>query len=132
MHKLITATSICFFMFILWIIHLANMNDGGVVFDFVKSIPYGDKVAHTLLFGLLALMVTISLKFRTLGYGRVKIYYGALLVSLFVVAEEFSQIFIPARTFDLGDLAGDAIGILVAVVIAYFLNKNLTKNEKNN
>ena len=126
MYKLILAVAVVFFAFILWIIYLANTGGSSVFFDFVRSIPHGDKLGHMCLFGFLTLVTILGSKFRSFACGRFKLYYGAVLVGLFVVGEELSQAFIPSRTFDFVDLAADSVGITIAVGIAYVANKHLT------
>jgi len=126
LYKLILTIAVVFFAFILWIIYLANTGGSSVFFDFIRSIPYGDKLGHMCLFGFLALVTIIGSKFRTFSCGGLTLYYGAVLVGLFVVVEELSQAFIPSRTFDFVDLAADSVGIIIAVGIAYVANKHLT------
>ena len=64
-----------------------------------------------------------AFKRKTFSVGRLNVYYGVAIVSLFVIAEELSQAFIPSRTFDYADLSADAAGILLAVGLAYLLKK---------
>lgn len=123
MHKIVIGGATCFFGFILWVIYLANAGDRNVLFDFVGSLPYGDKLGHFCLFGALTLFVVVATKFRSFSLGRLHIYYGVVVVALFVLAEEVSQVFIVTRTFDLIDLAADIIGIVMAASIALFINK---------
>lgn len=125
MYKLILTIAFVFFAFILWVIYLANTGGSSIFFDFVRSIPYGDKLGHMGLFGFLTLVTIIGSKFRCFSCGRFKLYYGAVLVGLFVVGEELSQLFIPSRTFDFVDLAADSLGITLAVGIAYVASKHL-------
>jgi hypothetical protein len=119
MHRISATIAIGFFMFILWIIYLANTGEKSIFFDFVRSFPYGDKVGHAGLFGFLTLVAVIGSKFRCFNFGKFKIYHGATWVVLFVVGEEISQAFIPSRTFDLVDLVADVVGIAVATCMAY-------------
>ncbi|WP_445776893.1 VanZ family protein [Shewanella sp.] len=100
-----------FFCFILWVIYLANTGAQSILFDLVRHIPYGDKVGHMLLFGLLTFVANLALQSRHFTLGRIPLYYGAVLVSIFVLIEEISQGFIPSRTLDIIDLMADAIGI---------------------
>lgn len=128
MYKLITAISVIFFVFILWIIYLANTGANSIFFDFIHAIPYGDKLGHIGLFGFLTLTAIIAFKFRSVTCGALRLYSGAALVITFVILEEISQAFIPSRTFDLTDLAADAVGIVSAMVIAFLINKYLVKS----
>lgn len=123
MHKLIVATTIGFFAFILGVIYLANTGGSSIFFDFVRSIPYGDKLGHAGLFGTLTFLAVVASKFSVYQCGKLKIYYGAALVALFVIGEELSQAFIPSRTFDYGDLAADSVGIVTASCLAYLVSK---------
>ncbi|WP_308367755.1 MULTISPECIES: VanZ family protein [unclassified Microbulbifer] len=127
MPKLTTAISTSFFLFILWVIYLANNGSDSLFFDFVKSIPYGDKIGHFFLFGTLTLTVVVASRFRSFTVGWLNIYYGGVLVALFVLGEEISQAFIPFRTFDLADLTADTLGILMAIGAAYLTRKYLIK-----
>ncbi len=89
--------------------------------------PNGDKYGHMGLFGFLTFAAIIGLKFKSFPLGKLNVYWGAGLVIIFVVAEELSQSFIPSRTFDLTDLAADAIGISSAIGLAYLVNIHFIK-----
>lgn len=117
----------CFFVFILWILYLANTGGNSLFFDFIRSIPYGDKLGHMGLFGFLTLAVVVGSKFRAFQFGKLNVYYGAALVTFFAIGEEFSQLFISSRTFDLLDLVANFVGIALAVSIAYLTNKYVIK-----
>jgi polysaccharide biosynthesis protein VpsQ len=119
MYRVTSTLAFCFFLFILWIIYLANTGSSSIFFNFVRSIPYGDKWGHVGLFGFLTLLAIVGSKFRSFSCGRLNIYYGAAVVFLFALVEELSQAFIPSRTFDFVDLVANSIGILVSVGFAY-------------
>ncbi|MFN3581325.1 MAG: VanZ family protein [Pseudomonas sp.] len=128
MYKLVSATAICLFIFMVWIIYLANTGSSSVFFDFVRSIPYGDKLGHLGLFGFLTLLAVIGSRFRTFALGTFRLYYGAAVVALFAIGEELSQAFIPSRTFDLLDLAANSVGIVLAVCVTYLMSKCFTNS----
>lgn len=127
MYKFIVILASAFFVFILWIIYLANTGGNSIFFDFVRSIPNGDKLGHLFLFGTLTFGVVVGTRFRSFTLGKLNIYYGVVLVAAFVVIEELSQAFIPTRTFDFIDLTADILGMLIAVCLAYFANIHLAK-----
>lgn len=129
MYKLIGLLACCFFAFIVWIIYLANTGGDSIFFEFVKAIPYGDKLGHFGLFGCLTLVAVLGLRFRSFALGRFRIYYGAALVFMFATGEEFSQAFVPSRTFDLIDLAADLTGIIMAVTVSYWASKYMLKRS---
>jgi VanZ family protein len=122
--------AVCFFAFILWVIYLANHGRPSLFFEFVQSFPNGDKLGHFCLFGTLTLLSIVATKFKSFPLGKLNIYYGFLLVALFVLSEELSQAFISTRTFDLIDLSADAAGILVSTCLAKAVEKRLNKMGK--
>lgn len=122
MYNLMRVFAVAFFSFILWVIYLANTGGQSVFFELIRGIPYGDKVGHFCLFGVLTFIATVGLKFKTFGLASFRIYYGAALVLLFVIFEELSQAFIPARTLDSMDLLADFFGIGFATLLAYLIN----------
>ncbi len=110
-----------FFCFILWILYLANTGQQSLFFDLLLGVPYGDKISHLCLFGLLTLAANISFKFKTIQYLNRRMYLGTLLVTIFVIIEELSQYFIPSRTLDIYDFMADIIGIVIFTLISYWL-----------
>ncbi|PKG84298.1 trypsin [Colwellia sp. 75C3] len=120
---LIPLCAIVFFCFILWVIYLANTGQNSVLFQFVASIPYGDKLGHFCLFGLLTLATNVAFKLKSFKVYSKELFLGTALVFTFVVIEECSQYFIPNRTFDLMDLSADFIGILFFNVVTSYLKK---------
>ena len=91
-----------FFIGICYIIFLADTADYNFAFHMVGQIPYGDKICHALLYGMMALLLNYGLGFRKFHTFQV----GSIIVLTFATLEEFSQYFIPSRTFDFGDLLG--------------------------
>jgi len=121
---LIPLLSVSFFGFILWIIYLANTGQNSLFFNFVASIPYGDKLGHFCLFGLLTLAANFTFKLKSFQLMSFEVYLGSLLVLTFVVIEELSQFYIPNRTMDVLDFAADFIGIV-------FFNRSTTYIRKH-
>ncbi len=128
MQKVISAVTILFFIFILWIIYLANSGSESIFFDLVHALPFGDKIGHLGLFGSLTLGSNLLTKGKLLSLGSVRMYYGTLFVSLFVTIEEGTQYFIPSRTFDLIDLSADAVGIGVATGVTFLLVRKKSRD----
>ncbi|TLU66437.1 trypsin [Thalassotalea litorea] len=113
--------ALAFFGFVLWVIYLANIGHNNALFQWVAQTPYGDKLGHFFIFGFLTLITNASLKFRTLVFGKLNLYLGTLLVSVFVLAEEFSQGFLPTRNMDIEDVIADAIGIILFTAISHLI-----------
>lgn len=139
MYKVISTISVSFFVFIGWIIYLANTGQKSIFFDLVARIPYGDKLGHFCLFGCLTLAANLLLKFRRVNFSNVPIsnvpiYTGTVLVFLFVLIEELSQHFIPNRTLDGVDLIADIIGIILfnflTILLANWVEKLTADKHK--
>ncbi len=127
MYKVISVLAVCFFLFIVWIIYLANTGGQSVFFDLVRSVSYGDKLGHAGLFGFLTVLATIGLKFQFMKWGSIRVYYGVALVLSFVMLEECSQAFIPTRTFDLVDMFANLFGILFGAMGCFLGKKYFLK-----
>jgi VanZ family protein len=123
-----------FFIFISYIIFLADTADYNFAFYLVGHVPYGDKIAHAVLYGVMALLLNYALGFRRVRFPthlptihHIKAfssftykgalgnapYIGSIIVLVFATLEEFSQYFIPSRTFDLWDLGADFVGVVL-------------------
>ena len=122
MKKFIPVFSIVFFGFILWVIYLANTGRDSIFFELVRSIPYGDKLGHFCLFGILTLGVNFALKLKTLIFRSYKLYFGSILVLCFAATEELSQYFIPNRTLDSIDFIADISGIAFFSLLTKLIN----------
>ncbi len=68
------------------------------------------KLAHMLMFGVLAILVYIALGFKT-------ILHAFLLASLYAGLDEFHQTFVPTRQGVLTDIIIDSLGALVGLLI---------------
>ena len=112
-----------FFLFILWIIIVADSADYNYAFFMVGTIPYGDKIAHALLYGVMAMLLNFGLDFKTKQFLGLNLQVGAMIVLLFAGLEELSQYYFPSRTLDIYDFVADFIG----VVLASFISKPFRK-----
>jgi hypothetical protein len=107
---------------LLTLIAVVDLGNYKSFFHLVYAIPYGDKVGHFILIGLLAFAVNLSF-----GGRKVKLFkhfevHGLIIVLAIVTFEEFTQLLVETRTFDLGDLGCDYAGIFVFGQLArYFL-----------
>lgn len=100
-----------FFILISYIIFLADTADHNFAFKILGGISYGDKIAHALLYGTMAYLLNYGLNY--LKVSKWNILLGSLLVLSFSTIEEFTQYFISSRTFDLGDLVANFIGVVL-------------------
>lgn len=107
--------------FIILIIVMADMGALNPLIYWIHSMPYGDKVGHFILIGVLSFVVNMSLgatRFYWLGQSVLK---GSLIIFILITLEEFSQLFIASRHFDIGDLFSNYLGILVLGHCAIYL-----------
>ena len=100
-----------FGLFILLIIVLADRGQLGIL-GWLDRIPFGDKIGHFVLYGILTLLLDLAL-FRSLPHldRRLLSLRIAFILALLIGLEEFSQIFFPNRSFDLVDLAFSYLGV---------------------
>lgn len=99
---------------ILYGIFLADTNSKGVkIFSLIDKIPYGDKIAHFLLFGALAWSLNYTLSCKKLYFKKLSFQLGASIVLTFAILEEITQLFIPTRSFDYFDILADVLGVTI-------------------
>ncbi len=108
------------------IIILADVRQTQYLFTFIKSLPFGDKIGHFCLMGMLSLLVNLALNAKTFRFWKLNYLLGSLIVLTVVTAEEFSQIFVRGRTFDAGDLVFDYAGIFIFGEAARFNCRKVT------
>jgi VanZ family protein len=71
--------------------------------------------------GMFSLPLNLALKARMVHIWKLSYLLGSLIVGLIVTLEEFSQIYVSGRTFDLGDLLFDFAGIFIFGEVARFI-----------
>ena len=105
-------SAILFSLFIITIIVLADTGRLGIL-KIINQIPYGDKVGHFILYGILTLLLDLTL-IRSLPNRSPKqvVVSIGLILALLIGLEEFSQQYFPSRTFDLVDLAFSYLGVI--------------------
>ena len=100
-----------FGVFLITIVVLADAHHLGFLtrlYDF----PYGDKVGHFLIFGLLSLLVNLAvLERRPAQERRRAVLRTSIVLALLIGLEEFSQRWFPGRTSSWTDLAASYLGV---------------------
>jgi len=129
MQKLTRPLTFVYIVLIFSIIYLANTDQKELFTWILKGVPFGDKIGHATLFGLLAFSLNAATNYKHWQFGSVPLYLGSVSVSIFVFVEELSQHFIPSRTMDLNDLLADAVGILFFTLLSRFLHR---RKEQSN
>jgi polysaccharide biosynthesis protein VpsQ len=113
--------TVCYVCVLAGIIFVADTKSTRYVLSFVGNIPFGDKIGHFFLIGIFSFLLNLSLNCRKVW----RVLIGSLIVLAIVTLEEFSQIFIRGRSFDLTDLVADFLGILIFVKLAEIVFKRL-------
>jgi len=81
----------------------------------VHSIPFGDKLLHALAMGSLCWLADRAIPSRPFIGQFPWLRWTPVIVTFVVLGEEFTQRWIPGRSFDLGDIAADLLGIGLAL-----------------
>ena len=81
----------------------------------VPNVPGGDKVAHTIMYGVLTLLVAHALSGsrRLLGAAAATVP----LVALIAAVDEWHQLFIPGRSASVADWLADMAGAGLALLV---------------
>ncbi len=103
------------------IIFVADQKGTRYLLKFIGYLPFGDKIGHFCLMGMFSFLLNLTLNAKSVGFGKFRYLLGSLIVLALVTLEEFSQIFISGRSFDLGDLAFDYLGIFLFGELARFV-----------
>jgi hypothetical protein len=100
------------------------------VFSFVRQVSQGDKIAHFLLFGMLAWLCVL----QAWKSGCFFVGPGIALTVVYAIADELTQLFFDSRSFSLLDLIADLAGIVIfsSAAIIYSVKAPLGKTGKGN
>lgn len=120
---LIQITAILFILFLIFIIYSANTKADLIFFRLLRHIPFGDKLGHILLLGTLTFLVNWAMQAHTFVFKKIQILTGSCIVFALITVEEISQNWLDNRTFDLADLGGNYLGIVLASYAIYRLFK---------
>lgn len=83
----------------------------------INDLPVLDKVIHFSMFGVLALLVNLSLVSRGKWSVAGAIVTGGMIVATLATAEELSNLLVTAREYSFGDLAANYLGIICVGVL---------------
>lgn len=125
-------TTVCYFMkwlalaFIALILAVIVGADTGTLPRALRNLydfPNGDKVGHFVLFGLLSLILNLTILARPHADSRRLILTVSLVLSLLAGLEEWSQSLFALRTMDIFDLLAGYTGIVAFAWLAWHLRK---------
>ena len=81
------------------------------------GIEHSDKTAHFLLyFGF-----GVALYFASMELKNYDIKYSLIVGSLYGITDEIHQYFVPNRSFDIGDIIIDVIGVFLGIIFIWYL-----------
>ncbi|MEM7735193.1 MAG: hypothetical protein AAF267_05325 [Deinococcota bacterium] len=110
--------TVAYVIVLLMIVIFAGLGRLGGVLNAIHAVPLGDKLAHFLLVGLLAYVVSVRLHGRGVRLFGMRILYGGLLIFVIMTLEEISQHWLASRRFDLGDMLANTLGVIVFSYLA--------------
>ena len=111
-------------IYIILLIALIILVDKGKMLywlSWVHYIPFADKVGHFLLLGVASFVVNVALTCKNYKLFNYHFFYGSTILGILITLEEFSQMLIPFREFDVLDLASNYSGIWIFGLIGCFL-----------
>ena len=94
-----------------------NTGFGAWILTAIMSIPYGDKYSHLLVYGLCTLAMIRLCQYRAWQWGKVRVYYGSLLILVVAALEESSQGLFSHRQLELADFFANLLGIGLATCL---------------
>ena len=111
-------SAILFGIFIIAVIILANLDMLGVL-GFLNRIPYGDKIGHFILYGILTLLVDLAMirSHQNVSPSLIALR-AAFVLALLIGLEEYSQQFFASRTADWVDLTFSYLGVVCFSFVA--------------
>lgn len=113
--KVLVLLALLAFFAVAAIILAADLGKLPAVIAGLYAFPYGDKLGHFLLMGLLAFFLALALPERLKRA-------GLAVLAVILVLEEGSQSFLPNRNFSGMDLLCSLLGVLVFGGLAVYLS----------
>lgn len=110
--------TLLFTLFIILIIVLADTGNLGIL-AILYRIPFADKLGHFILYGILILLIDLTLLRSIPARSRSGIVLlSGLTLALLIGIEELSQQYFSNRTFDLVDLSASYLGVFFFSLLA--------------
>ncbi len=87
--------------------------------DNFPSFAYADKLAHALVYGLLAVLIYRALNSIRGWHGRVRrlVWASLCAATVYGITDEWHQSYVAARHADAGDLVADVAGSIIGSVV---------------
>lgn len=119
-HALLVSTVAGLFGLLVWFTAFDGWRVGPFR-EILQSVPMSDKVGHFVIYGSIAFFAALLAKHP------VRIRSAAAAVMLLGIADEFRQLGEFGRTYSIGDIVANGLGILAGVAVAkmILLKRNL-------
>ena len=101
-----------------WAILIFILSSQPVTLDQPLLFPGEDKIAHTVIYGILGYLIVLGLKGWESRITWTEIGVAALIVCCYGITDEYHQGFVPDRTPSIGDVVADGIGGLIGACLA--------------
>ena len=109
---------------------MANTGQENVLFEIKQAVPYGDKIGHFFVYGMMTLFANYAFKFRYFANNKFN-QYGAVVVIAFTTFEEFSQLLFSTRTFSLYDMIANLAGIGLFTIVSIYMGQQSKRYNHN-
>ncbi|MFK8003993.1 MAG: VanZ family protein [Polyangiales bacterium] len=96
-----------------------DADQGGSWFGQINAIPHGDKLGHFSLMAIAAFLSNIALR----GRAWRGLLIGSIAVFVLITLEEVRQHFVPNRSFSVGDLVANTLGITLADLVYRYVRR---------
>lgn len=100
-------------LFLFALIYIADSNLFISLWGWFYNVRYLDKITHFVLFGLLAMLISLGFPTRRVRLPLLHPQISTLVLAAVTALEELSQAFIPGRHADPRDLISGWLGILL-------------------
>ena len=116
-------------IFIGQLIFLADSNQQNWIMSIADKVKFGDKIGHFILYGGLAYFLNNALKFKVFQWKNMRVFRGSIIILIFTIVEEFSQLTFASRTFDLIDIVFSLLGIYLIsnAIFRSFVKRIITR-----
>lgn len=109
-----------FCVFVTW-----DADHGGGWFGQINAIPHGDKLGHFSLMAIATLLSNVALR----GRAWRGILIGSMAVFVLITLEEVRQHFVPNRSFSVGDLVANTVGITLADLVYRYARRTRARHS---
>ena len=107
----------------MWVTAIGSLLPGFILHSTVRAIPMNDKLIHFLIYTALAVLPVLGFGSFWTGLlcATLMIGFGALL--------EAAQLLVPERSAELADMAANASGVLIGIVLGWLWKAARKKEE---